>query len=170
MTRKMPLAEVNGISINYSLEGEGGGELIVLVSIASRRAGEYGVSNQRTSANIPPQVNGLADDLQTWDYQMPAFLAAGYRVLRYDNRGIGKSSCPSGPYTAEMMADDLHGLLELPELAITRFHLLGVSMGGMTAQAYALKHPNGSGGLEMLSLSLCCTYAEPTGFCLRMFK
>lgn len=119
------------------------------------------------------QVNGLADDLLTWDYQVPAFLSAGYKVLRYDNRGIGKTSAPPGPYTAEIMADDLHALLRVPDLAIAKFHLLGVSMGGMIAQSYALKYPNGSteaAGLEMLSLSLCCTYAEPTGFCLRMFK
>jgi len=144
----MPLIEANGIDINYIL-GETHvqtGDLLVL-------------------------VNGLADDLTTWNHQVPAFLAAGYDVLRYDNRGIGKSSKPPGPYTSEMMAEDLYGLLLA--LKITdAFHLLGVSMGGMIAQSYALKYPNGSPaakGLQMRSLSLCCTYAQPTPFCERMF-
>ena len=70
------------------------------------------------------------------------------------------------------MADDLHALLKGTGLEDKAFHLLGVSMGGMIAQSYALKYPNGSPaaeGFEMLSLSLCCTYAEPTVFCSRMF-
>lgn len=139
----MPTANVNNISINYSLEGSEQGDLLVL-------------------------INGLADDLTTWDFNVPAFLEAGFRVLRYDNRGIGKTSKPSGPYTAELLADDLHALLL--ELQIGSFHLLGVSMGGMIAQSYALKYPNSaSSGPRLLSLSLCCTYAQPTTFCSRMF-
>lgn len=141
---EIPTADVNGISINYILEGSGSGDIIVL-------------------------VNGLADDIATWDAQVPAYLEAGYRVLRYDNRGIGKTSKPPGPYTAELMADDLHALLV--DRKINQFHLLGISMGGMISQSYALKYPNGSGsGPQMLSLSLCCTYAQPTTFCSRMFS
>ena len=148
----MPVADVNDISINYELESPlsgSGGDLLVL-------------------------INGLADDLTTWAAQVPAFLKAGYRVLRYDNRGVGLSSKPPGFYTAEVMADDLHGLLIHidQEKKGLRFHLLGVSMGGMIAQAYALKYPNASPsaqGCEMLSLGLCCTYAEPSAFGSRMF-
>ena len=143
----MPTAEVNSITINYSLEGSDDADLIVL-------------------------VNGLADDLLTWDGQVQALLSAGYRILRYDNRGIGKSARPSGPYTSEMMANDLHALLLHPDVNAKEFHLLGVSMGGMISQSYALKYPNGSPqakDLKMLSLSLCCTYAQPTTFCSRMF-
>ncbi|EMC93539.1 hypothetical protein BAUCODRAFT_244889 [Baudoinia panamericana UAMH 10762] len=142
----MPTVDANGITINYRLEGNQDSKLLVL-------------------------INGLADDLTTWDLQVPAFLNAGYRVLRYDNRGIGKSSRPPGPYTAETMANDLHGLVSGLDLKV--FHLLGISMGGMIAQAYALKFPNGSpqaNGIKMSSLSLCCTYAQPTLFCSRMFE
>lgn len=138
----MSTVEVNGITINYRFEGSGPGDIIVL-------------------------VNGLADDLTTWDYQVPAFLKARYRILRYDNRGIGQSSRPPCGYSAEMMADDLHALLS--KLDIKKFHLLGVSMGGMIAQSYALRYPNGVIGLEMLSMALCCAYAQPTTFCSRMF-
>lgn len=130
----MENAKVNSISINYLLEGPSTGDLVVL-------------------------INGLADDLKTWDYQIPALHSAGYQTLRYDNRGIGESSRPAGPYTSEMMADDLHALLV--KLDIDKFHLLGVSMGGMIAQSYALKYSNGSAaanGKELLSLSLCCAH------------
>lgn len=141
----MPTASVNSISINYEISGPSTGRWLVL-------------------------INGLADDLQTWSANTPALTAAGYRVLAYDNRGVGQSSRPPGPYTASMMAADLHALLL--HLEIDNFHLLGVSMGGMIAQAYALEYPNGSPaakGKGMLSLSLCCTYAQPSTFCERMF-
>ena len=78
MTRKRgnpcrPLTSTTS-TINYRLEGDGA-ETIVL-------------------------VNGLADDLETWVFQMDDLLGAGYRVLRFDNRGIGElTSAPPGPYT-----------------------------------------------------------------------
>lgn len=150
----MPFIEANGVSINYSLEE----------------------STQTDAADLLVLVNGLADDLSTWAAQVPAFLDAGYTVLRYDNRGIGKSSRPQGPYTAGLLAEDLHELLNALEkngaLAMKHFHLLGVSMGGMIAQAYALRYSNSSvaaRGWKMSSLMLCCTYAQPTTFCSRMF-
>ena len=60
------------------------------------------------------------------------------------------------------MADDLAGLADALELE--RFHLLGVSMGGMIAQEYAIAHAG-----RLLSASFCCTYSCPGPFCLRMF-
>lgn len=132
----MTKAKVNGINIHYRLEGEGP-ETIVL-------------------------INGLADDLDTWVDQVPAFLAAGYRVLRFDNRGIGKTDWPAGPYTTALMASDAKALVD--HLGITDFHLVGVSMGGMISQEYALAY-----GGDLRSLSLCCTYAAPGPFCSRMF-
>lgn len=86
---------------------------------------------------------------------------------------MGKTSRPAGAYTADLLATDLHALLL--SLSISTFHLLGVSMGGMIAQAYALAHPNPPRGSDpptrptMLSLTLACTYASPTPFCTRMF-
>lgn len=157
----MPSIEANSITLNYLLE-----------STAS-------VATNYDPGDLLVLINGLADDLATWSAQVPAFLHSGYTVLRYDNRGIGRSSRPPGPYTAELLADDLHGLLCALESKgelkgrEKRFHLLGVSMGGMVAQSYALKYPNGSPpaqGWEMQTLMLCCTYAQPTVFCERMFS
>ncbi len=110
----MPTATVNGINLNYKLEGPDDAETIVL-------------------------INGLADDLESWGLQVPAFLEAGYRVLSFDNRGIGTSDKPAGPYTSRMLADDAKGLVDV--LGITDFHLMGVSMGGMIAQTLAIDHP-----------------------------
>jgi 3-oxoadipate enol-lactonase len=95
----MPIAHVNGINVNYALEGDGD-ETVVL-------------------------VNGLADDLVTWDFQMEALLGAGYRVLRFDNRGVGVTDKPAGPYTTALFAADAKALVD--ELGLTDFHLLGVS-------------------------------------------
>ncbi|MEU8277209.1 alpha/beta fold hydrolase [Microbispora bryophytorum] len=132
----MSTAFVNGITINYELEGEGP-ETVVL-------------------------VNGLADDLATWEAQVPALLDAGLRVLRFDNRGIGASDKPAGPYTSRLLADDAKALVD--HLGLTGIHLAGVSMGGMIAQEYALAYPD-----DLKSLTLACTYAAPGPFCSRMF-
>ena len=132
----MSTTRVNGISINYRLEGEGP-ETVVL-------------------------VNGLADDLESWGYQTPALLDAGFRVLSFDNRGVGASDKPAGPYTTALFAHDTKALVDT--LGISDFHLLGVSMGGMIAQEYALANPD-----DLRSLMLGCTYAAPGPFCSRMF-
>src|ERR1700749_1342337 len=132
----MPIAPVNDVELNYRLEGDGD-ETIVL-------------------------VNGLADALETWAYQADDFIANGFRVLRFDNRAIGASSKPAGPYSSRMLADDAKALVDA--LGITDFHLMGVSMGGMIAQEYALSY---SGDLR--SVTFACTYAAPGPFCSRMF-
>jgi 3-oxoadipate enol-lactonase len=132
----MALAAVNGIELNYRLEGDGA-ETIVL-------------------------INGLADDLETWEFQVPDFLSAGYRVLRFDNRGVGASSAPAGPYSSAMLAADAKALVD--SLGVRDFHLMGVSMGGMIAQEYALRYQG-----DLRSVTLGCTYAAPGPFCSRMF-
>jgi pimeloyl-ACP methyl ester carboxylesterase len=132
----MPFATVNGIDVHYRLAGHGA-ETIVL-------------------------VNGLADDLETWAFQEAELTGAGYRVLMFDNRGIGQTSKPAGPYSSRLLADDAKALVD--HLGITGFHLLGVSMGGMIVQEYALAYPE-----DLKSLVLACTYAAPGPFCSRMF-
>lgn len=82
--------------------------------------------------------HSLACKLSMWDPQM-AVLKPHYKVLRFDTRGHGASSAPEGPYTLEQMADDVHGLFA--ELGIKRTHWVGLSMGGMIGETYALKYP-----------------------------
>ena len=134
----MPKAQVNGININYQIDGaETGRGTIVL-------------------------INGLADDLESWGYQIPALVDAGYRVLRFDNRGIGNTDAPAGPYSSRMLADDAKALVDM--LGIRDFHLMGVSMGGMIAEEYALAY-----GSDLKSLTLACTYGKADAFCQTMF-
>jgi len=112
----------SGIEINYQIEGEG------------------------------PTVtmsHSLACHLGMWDEQVAA-LRGRYRVLRFDTRGHGQTSAPAGAYSLEQMADDLHGLLG--GLGITETHFVGLSMGGMIGQVFALAHPG-----MIQSLVLCDT-------------
>ena len=132
----MPTVTANDVELAYEISGDGE-EILVL-------------------------VNGLADTKETWELQLPAF-AERYRVVTYDNRGVGESSMPPGPYTTKEMADDLARLVDTLELP--SFHVLGVSMGGMIAQEFAIAHPD-----RLLSASFCCTYAHPGPFCSRMFS
>lgn len=88
----------------------------------------------------PPVVliEGLGVATWSWERQVPA-LAQHFRTIVYDNRGVGKSGKPAGPYTIGQMADDLAALLDA--LKLERAHVIGASMGGMIAQEFALRYP-----------------------------
>jgi 3-oxoadipate enol-lactonase len=73
--------------------------------------------------------NSLGTTLEMWEPQMPA-LSARFRVVRYDTRGHGNSSIPTGPYTIDQLGNDVIALME--ELGINSAHFCGLSMGGMT--------------------------------------
>ena len=98
-------------------------------------------------------IMGLAVDSTGWALQVPEF-AKHYQTTVFDNRGVGRSSKPSGPYTIAEMATDTVGLMD--ELGIAQAHVVGISMGGMIAQELALQHPE-----RVDRLVLACTYAEP---------
>jgi pimeloyl-ACP methyl ester carboxylesterase len=76
----------------------------------------------------------------SWQYNFPGFVEAGYRVIAFDRRGWGRSTAnpDTGPQPATI-ADDLHALMEY--LEIDRFHLVGVAGGGFAAYDYVLWHP-----------------------------
>jgi pimeloyl-ACP methyl ester carboxylesterase len=76
---------------------------------------------------------------RVWDYQIPAFTAAGYRVIAFDRRGFGRTVVdPAGPQPGTA-ADDLHALMA--DLKVSRFHLVGTAAGGFAAFDYALSFP-----------------------------
>ncbi len=83
--------------------------------------------------------HSLACNISMWDEQAALLVRHGYKVLRFDTRGHGASSAPPASYTLDDLADDLHGLLAA--LGIRRTHWVGLSMGGMIGETYALKYP-----------------------------
>ncbi|MCC6610312.1 MAG: 3-oxoadipate enol-lactonase [Burkholderiales bacterium] len=91
--------------------------------------------------------HSLACNLHMWDEQA-AILARQFKVLRFDTRGHGGSDAPAGAYSLEMLADDLKGLFDA--LGVERSHFVGLSMGGMIGQAFALRYP---GALQTLVLA-----------------
>lgn len=116
--------KINGIHINYRIEGPDGAPWVTL-------------------------SNSLATTHRMWDAQMDAFTGQ-YRVLRYDQRGHGATDAVPGPYSFELLADDVLGLLDA--LSITHTHFVGLSMGGMTGMTMALRKPS-----VLRTLVLCDT-------------
>jgi pimeloyl-ACP methyl ester carboxylesterase len=101
-------------------------------------------------------IMGFGGDHLSWGFQVSA-LAERYRVIAFDNRGVGQTDAPDHPYTMRMLADDTCGLLDA--LRIERAHVIGVSMGGMIAQELALTHP-----ARVRSLHLGCSLARPDAY------
>ncbi len=95
-------------------------------------------------------IQGLGYGRWSWE-PILAPLAKRYRVLWFDNRGIGDSDKPPGPYSAQQMADD--ALQVLDEAGVERAHVLGASLGGMIAQELAVARP-----ARVARLVLCCTH------------
>ena len=91
-------------------------------------------------------IRGLGSTADHWVAQVPAF-SKKFRVVIFDNRGIGRSDKPDIPYTIGMMAQDTVGLMDA--LNIRRAHVLGMSMGGMIAQEIAIRYPERVHGLVL---------------------
>src|SRR3954468_6700713 len=83
-------------------------------------------------------THSLASDGGMWTEQVPALLTAGFRVLRIDMRGHGGSGPVDGDYTMSALAADVAAVLDA--LSIARVHFIGLSIGGMLGQAFALEH------------------------------
>ena len=94
-------------------------------------------------------IEGLGYASWSWFRQVEE-LSYAYRVVTFDNRGVGQSDKPDIPYSIDLMADDVAHLLE--SLNIERAHILGVSMGGYIAQKLAINYPQ-----MVKSLVLGCT-------------
>jgi pimeloyl-ACP methyl ester carboxylesterase len=94
-------------------------------------------------------IRGLGSDLSTWSPQIPE-VSKHFRTVVFDNRGAGRTDKPDGPYSIRQMAQDVNGLLDA--LNVRRTALLGISMGGMIAQEFAIAHPE-----KLSCLILGCT-------------
>lgn len=108
--------------------------------------------NYETCGEGSPLVltHGLGGNLSYWD-EVGKECARHHSVLRWDVRGSGASDHPPGPYTPAMLAQDLARLLDT--LDMDRAHLVGVSMGGVISQRFALDFPDRVRSLVLVSTS-----------------
>jgi len=109
----------------------------------------------RSGAGEPPLllIQGLGYTADMWQRILPG-LSASRRVVRFDNRGVGRSDLPDGDWSMEDMADDAVRVLDAA--GVESAHVLGVSMGGVIAQEVALRHRD-----RVQKLVLGCTH--PSG-------
>ncbi|UCG82966.1 MAG: alpha/beta fold hydrolase [Dehalococcoidia bacterium] len=118
----MPKEKVGDINMYYEIHGEGEPVLLIM---------------------------GHSGTTALWGPMIP-LLSREYRVIAFDNRGIGYSEAPESPISAKTMADDAAGLMDT--LGIDSAHVFGASMGGMIAQELVLNYPE-----KVLCLILGCT-------------
>jgi 3-oxoadipate enol-lactonase/4-carboxymuconolactone decarboxylase len=126
----MPTIKANGVELFYDLTGPEDAPVLVFST-------------------------SVGATLEMWDPQARAF-AGRFRVLRYDTRGHGRSQVVDRRVSIEDLADDLAGLLDA--LKIDKAHLIGLSLGGMTGQALALRRPE---KLESLILMATSAHVPP---------
>ena len=126
----MPTVQTNGIDIFYEVQGTGDPLLLIA---------------------------GFACDHTIWS-KVVADLAQHYRVVVFDNRGVGQTSGPDTALSIRQMAEDAAGVLDA--LALNPAHVAGQSMGGLIAQALALSHPAQVRTLMLLS---SCAHVDERG-------
>jgi 3-oxoadipate enol-lactonase len=116
-------ARINGYELAYALYGDDHRPVVVM-------------------------SHALATNMDIWAYQLP-LLAHRFRVLVYDLRGHGRSAAPGDSYTLQELASDVAALLD--HLQIPRAAFVGLSVGGMIGQVFALKYPDRLSGLVLCS-------------------
>lgn len=107
-------------------------------------------------------IHGHSVNLRLWDEQLPALSQAGFRVIRYDVRGHGRSMAPASGYTWENYAADLGDLLDRinvegpasESLAVEAAHIVGLSMGGGIALQFAIDFPARALSLTLVDSAL----------------
>jgi len=121
----MPIADVNGVKLNYEIAGQG---------------------------NAVVCLHGYSGSSQDWGNQIAA-LSPTHKVIAWDERGHGKSAAPGREedYTIEIFADDVFGLLNV--LGIEKCCLAGHSLGGAIALQFALDHQEMLSGLVLVDTS-----------------
>lgn len=117
----MPFVETNGINMHYEEKGEG--EPLILIM-------------------------GFGAPGALWELHVNEY-SKHFRCIMVDNRGVGQSDKPEGPYSTATMADDTAGLMDA--LGIDKARIAGISMGGAISQQLALLHPQKVQSMVLIS-------------------
>ncbi|ULQ54053.1 alpha/beta fold hydrolase [Flavihumibacter fluvii] len=131
----MPVINSNGIQLYYEEQGSGEPLLLIMGITAPGAVWEKHVAH--------------------WQQQ--------FRCITVDNRGVGQSDTPDGPYTTAQMADDYAGLLDA--LNLQKVRVVGVSMGSTIAQQLAIRHPS-----KVVSMVLMCPWARCDNMAKAVFQ
>jgi pimeloyl-ACP methyl ester carboxylesterase len=114
-------ADSNGTRIFYQIRGEGSPLVLIM---------------------------GFGADGNVWEKHVAAY-QKHFRCILIDNRGVGQSDQPPGPYTTAMMADDVVAVME--HAGIDKARIAGISMGGAISQQLVLNHPERVHSLALIS-------------------
>ncbi len=105
---------------------------------------------------------GITAPGSVWEEHVAAW-SEQFRCIMPDNRGVGQSDKPAGPYTSRMMADDTAGLLEA--LGLESVRVIGCSMGSIIAQQLALHYAH-----AVRSMVLMCPWARCDHYAKGVFE
>ena len=121
------------------------------------RCGDLEIYYERGGSGSPLLfISGSGGDLRNKPNQFDSPLADAFELICYDQRGLGQTTQPPGPYTMAQYADDAAALLDV--LEIERIAVVGVSFGGMVGQEFALRYPD-----RVSALVLACTSSGGAG-------
>lgn len=123
----MPFVIVNGVRLFAELSGPGGAPVVLF-------------------------SNSLGTSHAMWDALVPA-LRGRYRALRYDTRGHGQSQTLDRDTTIDDLASDMAGVMD--HFGIEHAHIVGLSLGGMTGQAFAARWPERIESLTLMATAAC---------------
>ena len=136
----MPTVKTNGIHLHYEERG----------SVSSPE-------------NVPLLlIMGITAPGSVWNVHV-ADWQHHFRCILSDNRGVGLSDKPAGPYSSEQMADDYAGLLDA--IGVKKVKVVGCSMGSTVAQQLAIRHPD-----KVYSLVLMCPWARCDYYAKSLFQ
>lgn len=131
----MPIVHTNGINLHYEMQGSGEPLLLIM---------------------------GITATGSVWEKHV-AYWQQTFTCITADNRGVGLSDQPEGPYSTAQMADDYAGLLDA--LGLPKVRVVGCSMGSTIAQQLAIRHPE-----KVVSMVLMCPWANCDNMAKAIFQ